>query len=322
MQLMDGAHPLQGLRFAGKSPLLVLNMRLASHPEYFLTAREIVRRVKASLDDLVLVRDAQLDLAPIRQIHEKVREAWPLVVTITETWQQTILPNLTGEHLVVVHAGGLASNQWLKTLGPSESPLPLPEIALASEITNPDDFSSGTISIVNSLGRLLRQYGVSPPRTSGVNHSDGWKIGTLPQPWSNAQIGTLEGIMASSERWHWLGYSTNQWESFAQLSGQRKQDTTAAIPFDEVQEPLASAALVHFGEISQLANQWFSFLLDKAEKDSEGNLRLAPTSTGRRLAVRPSEVKEFLDCLNQLGRLTSISKLLRQGETLSRSRYE
>lgn len=322
MQFMNSQQPLEGIRIAGSKPLLLLNMRLASHPEYFATAREIVRRAKSSLEELILIQDAPADLGPFRLAHEQLKSVWPGIVSVTEDWQRRILPNLNGEHMVVIQSGGLASKNWLKDLGESESPLPLPEIALASGIDRSDDFSTGAVSIANAIGRMLSSYGIKPPKTKLGNPTDDWSIATLPETEGDPEVGKLQGILATSPRWNWLGYSMQQWESFARESKSPKGDVSKLIPFADADGPLASAALIDLGESSNLANQWLRFVLAKADVDSNGNLMIPPTSTGRKLTVTAAEVIEFFDCLNELGKLTSYSKAIEGGATLSRSRYQ
>ena len=92
--------------------------------------------------------------------------------------------------------------------------------------------------------------------------------------------------------------------------------------FHQVDGPLASAALVDFGGLAKLGNAWLSYLVDQGDNDDQGNLKIPPTATGRRLIVSAQEVKEFFDCLGLLGRLTSFSRATKDGHTLSRSRYD
>jgi hypothetical protein len=95
-------------------------------------------------------------------------------VSITEEWQKRILPNLDGEHLVLVRSGGL------------DTSLPLPDVALISGIRNPGDLGAGAISIGNSVGSMLSRLGVHPPFTPSSHQT---------------------------ERWNWLGNSPNQWQT-------------------------------------------------------------------------------------------------------------
>ena len=322
MHLLDSTHALDGIRRAGPDPLLILNVRLAPHPEYFLTSREIVRRIKASFEEFMRISDPGTDLGPFKPIEQQLRSVWPIVASITEEWQSRILPNFSGEHLVLVQAGGLQSNRWIPGLGESSKLLALPEASLASGITGPEEFGGGSISIVNSVGRLLNNYGIYLPKAPSLEQSNRWSLGTLPQTLGEAQVGTFQGILATGERWNWIGYSKTQWEAFAKVDGNPMQDPQSLIGFREVQGPLCSAALIDLGGLARLERQWLGFLLEKADLDADGNLQLPPTKTGRTLSVSPSEIMEFLDCFNTLGRLTSISTATGSGETLTRARYD
>ncbi|MFM8215412.1 MAG: hypothetical protein ACKN82_12310, partial [Pirellula sp.] len=283
MHLMDSTQVLEGIRRIGDDPLLVLNLRLGSHQEYFQTARAIVRRVKSNFEELMLIKDPEADLGPLRPIHQQLQAIWPMVVTITEEWQKRILPNLNGEHLVLVQSDGLGN------------PLPLPEVALVSGISNPDELGAGTASIVNAVGSLLGSLGVSTP---------------------------LSPHLHQTQRWNWLGNSKTQWQAFVEADKQPLDQAQRLLGFEETKGPLASAALIDFGRLSRLENLWLAGLLDQAPVDTEGNLSIPATASGRRLSITPAEVKEFLACMEALGRLTSFSKSDDQGRTLSRSWYD
>jgi hypothetical protein len=143
MHLLDSSHALDGIRRAGPDPLLILDVRLAPHPEYFLTSREIVRRIKASFEEFMRISDPGTDLGLFKPIEQQLRSVWPIVASITEEWQSRILPNFSGEHLVLVQAGGLQSNRWIPRLGESSKLLSLPEASLASGISSPEEFGGG-----------------------------------------------------------------------------------------------------------------------------------------------------------------------------------
>ncbi len=283
MHLMDSTQVLEGIRRIGDDPLLVLNLRLGSHQEYFQTAREIVRRIKSSFEELMLIRDPEADLGPLRPIHRQLQAVWPMVVTITEEWQKRILPNLNGEHMVLAQSDGLGSL------------LPLPEVALISRISNPDELGAGTISIADAVGSMLGTLGVSTP---------------------------LSPSLHQTPRWNWLGNSKTQWQSFVEADKRPLDQAVRLLGFEEAKGPLASAAMIDFGRLSRLENLWIAGVLGQAPVDTEGNLSIPTTASGRRLSITPAEVKEFLACMEALGRLTSFSKSDDQGRTLSRSRYD
>jgi len=321
-RLLDSTQRLEGIQRVGPDPLIVLNVRMASHPEYFATAREIVRRLKGSFEDFMRIGDSRVDLGPLRPIQEKVQAAWPMVVSMTEDWQRRILPNLSGEHLVLLQAGGLRSRNWLTNLGESSALLPMPEASLASRIADPEELSIGSMSIAKSFADLLGNYGIYLPEASALSLSDGWKLATLGQSFGQPQVGTLQGLYATGERWSWLGYSKGQWEAFARADKTPRIDGSTLLGFQEAQDPLATAALIDAGGLARLQNAWLGFLLEKSELDNEGCLRVPPTATGRRLAILPSELMEFLACFESLGRLTSFSRTIDTGDTLSKARYQ
>jgi hypothetical protein len=321
-RLLDSTQRLEGIQRVGPDPLIVLNVRMASHPEYFATAREIVRRLKGSFEDFMRIGDSRVDLGPLRPIQEKVQAAWPMVVSMTEDWQRRILPNLSGEHLVLLQAGGLQSRNWLTNLGESSALLPMPEASLASRIADPEELSIGSMSIAKSFADLLGNYGIYLPEASALSLSDGWKLATLGQSFGQPQVGTMQGLYATGERWNWLGYSKGQWEAFARADKTPRIDGSTLLGFQEAQDPLATAALIDAGGLARLQNAWLGFLLEKSELDNEGCLRVPPTATGRRLAILPSELMEFLACFESLGRLTSFSRTIDTGDTLSKARYQ
>jgi hypothetical protein len=321
-RLLDSTQRLEGIQRVGPDPLIVLNVRMASHPEYFATAREIVRRLKGSFEDFMRIGDSRVDLGPLRPIQEKVQAAWPMVVSMTEDWQRRILPNLSGEHLVLLQAGGLRSRNWLTNLGESSALLPMPEASLASRIADPEELSIGSMSIAKSFADLLGNYGIYLPEASALSLSDGWKLATLGQSFGQPQVGTMQGLYATGERWNWLGYSKGQWEAFARADKTPRIDGSTLLGFQEAQDPLATAALIDAGGLARLQNAWLGFLLEKSELDNEGCLRVPPTATGRRLAILPSELMEFLACFESLGRLTSFSRTIDTGDTLSKARYQ
>jgi hypothetical protein len=322
MHLMDSSRRLDGMRRVGPDPLLMLNMRLAPHPEYFNSARQIVRKLKGSFEELMQVKDPQTDLGPWKPVERQIKTLWPLVVGITQEWQNRILPNLNGEHLVVVHSGQLQSKNWLPMFGPSQESLPLPEAALVSGLGDSEEFHTGTISIVNAVGSMLGSYGIYPRVPPSLAQSESWSLGVLPQPWGQAEVGTFQGILATSPRWNWLGYSKDQWQTFTKEDQSPSNDAVKLLGFEQANGPVASAALIDLGGIACLENRWFAFLLEKAPTDPEGHLAIPPTATGRRLTLTGAEVQTFLDCFEQLGKLTSFSSSDPQGFTLLRARYE
>jgi hypothetical protein len=321
MRMMDSTQRLEGIRRVGPDPLLVLNVRMAPHPEYFATAREVVRRLKGSFEDFMRIDDNRVDLGPLRPIQQKVQALWPLVVSITEDWQRRILPNLSGEHLVHLRSGGLQSRRWWTSLGESTVLLPMPEAALASRIADPEQLGIGSMSIAKAVGDLLGNYGIDLPQASGLSLSDGWSLVTFGQSFGQPQIGTMQGLLATGQRWNWLGYSQRQWEDFASADLAPVVDGSALLGFQEARDPLATAALIDAGALAGLQNAWIGFFLEKAEVNDEGYLQLPPTATGRRLEIRPAELMEFLGCFETLGRLTSFSRTIDSGETFSKSRY-
>ena len=321
-RLLESTQRLEGIQRVGPDPLLVLNLRMASHPEYFATARQIVRRLKGSFEDFMRIGDSRVDLGPMRPIQEKVQAVWPMVVSITEDWQKRILPNLSGEHLVLLQAGGLQSRNWLTNLGESSVLLPMPEASLASRIADPEELGIGSMSIAKSVADLLGMYGIYLPEASAMSLSGGWKLATLGSNFGQPQVGTMQGLYATGERWNWLGYSKGQWEAFARADKSPRIDGEALLGFRESQNPLATAALIDAGGLARLQNAWLGFLLEKSDLDNEGYLRVPPTATGRRLAIRPTELMEFLACFETLGRLTSFSRTTDTGETLSKARYQ
>jgi hypothetical protein len=135
-------------------------------------------------------------------------------------------------------------------------------------------------------------------------------------------VGTFQGILATSPRWNWLGYSKDQWQTFTKEDQSPSNDAIKLLGFQQANGPLASAALIDFGGIARLENRWLAFLLEKAPTDTEGHLAIPPTATGRRLTLTRAEVQTFLDCFEQLGKLTSFSSSDPQGFTLLRARYE
>jgi hypothetical protein len=321
-RLLESTQRLEGIQRVGPDPLLVLNLRMASHPEYFATARQIVRRLKGSFEDFMRIGDSRVDLGPMRPIQEKVQAVWPMVVSITEDWQKRILPNLSGEHLVLLQAGGLQSRNWLTNLGESSVLLPMPEASLASRIADPEELGIGSMSIAKSVTDLLGIYGIYLPEASVMSLSGGWKLATLGSTIGQPQVGTMQGLYATGKRWNWLGYSKGQWEAFAKADKSPRIDGEALLGFRESQNPLATAALIDAGGLAKLQNAWLGFLLEKSDLDNEGYLRVPPTATGRRLAIRPTELMEFLACFETLGRLTSFSRTTDTGETLSKARYQ
>jgi hypothetical protein len=271
----------------------------------------------------MLIDEPGVDVGPLRPIAQQLRAVWPWVVSITEEWQRRILPSLNGEHLVLMQAGGLRSRRWLATLDETSGQLALPEVSLASGIGDADAFGAGSISIVNTIGSMLGSFGIYPPKQPSLSFlGDGWSLGTLPQTALKAEEGTLEGILATSERWNWIGYSKEQWKNFAAEDRKPSNNPARLLGFEQATGPLASAALIDFGGLSRLQNAWLGAWIDRAAVDDAGHLRIPPTSTGRRLDLTRGEIKEFLDCLDELGRLTSFSKATDQGETLSRSLYD
>ena len=320
MHLMESNHALEGIRRAGPDPLVILNMRLAPHPEYFNSARQIVSKIKESFEELILISYSQKDLGPLKLAYEQMQALWPIVVSVTQQWQTRILPNLNGEHLVVVHAGHLQSRNWLPML-PSKELLPLPEAALISGIDNPQEFQPATISVVNAIGQLLGSYGIYPPIAPKMSRSDGWNLGTLPLPWEPAQVGSLEGLLAASTHWNFVGYSKDQWQTFAREDLKPSTDAAKLLGFEQANGPLASAALIDLGGIARLGNRWLAFLLENAPTDAEGKLRIPSTNSGRKLTLTAAEIQEFLQCFEDLGRLTSFSKSSPVGHSLSRARY-
>lgn len=316
--LFDGRQPLEGLQRLGNRTLIALDLRLADHPEYFQTARQVVRRLRERLEGFLKIDPRELTRPSSVQAVQWALQHWPLLGELADAWEKQWLPSLGGEYVVAMQMGGLSSHQWHPALPRSESPLVLPEVGLMASVRDADRLRVGAKElrdvVVGWMGRLPlkesdreRWMDLVPKRDT--NGSSAMELFRTALPLEPTLAAAIQPSFGLGKEWLMLAYSADQIGSF-----QSSQPLAKGGFAMDAAVPAASAAYIDVGGILREARGWLQFGLMQVQPTLDGALPLPPNASGRTVSITPSDVLEFWDVLSELGEFASMSHIDANGQ--------
>jgi hypothetical protein len=321
--LQDGSKPLSLLQHVGGDPLMMLVSRLQNKPEYFQLMRQIVQRFKKHLDTAMTTDLENSD--ELKKAKPVLDMAWPLLVRLADAWESKFLPAFGGEHGIVMHATHLAAKQWWNEMPSSDVPLPLPEIALISEVNDVAKIKDGfkeVISVCDEVVDLARKadpdfvpsnYRI--PQPSKSESAAGEKIGyPIPDDCPAPKTMMPHGLFAGRNLY--LAYSEKQSELVAQSSelkiGRGVIDSSL---------PLASASYLNIGQILAAGKPWLRYALMQSQEDLDRSLIDSDVDELSAYAITSNDVLSIWNALESIGKFSSVTTIQKDGSTILRSAY-
>lgn len=283
--VMDGTAPLEASSSISENPLLILNVRLAQHPEFFDVAKDIVRRLRMRLREATKLDDSGWDLRPVVDLYRRIEIAWPSVEFYTEIWEKRLLPGWNGEHCFVVDSGTVDARGWLPSNLRSDKPLPMPEFAWVSGLRDskslefPVEFPSGTVKFAKN----------GPWVWIGIANE---LFMRFTEAESKLPVESKSGAKRIDVAWH-----------------------------PSPNGSLVTLARIDFGGWGDLAGEWLEVFIEQVPLNDAGVLRIPATKTGRLFEWTREDVWEFAEEFGALGALTSWSWVGEGGSMYSRSTY-
>ncbi|MCU0709858.1 MAG: hypothetical protein MUF23_16365 [Pirellula sp.] len=318
--VFDGSKPLRGLQFFGAEPLVVLNVRLANHPEYFATARSIVRRIKSRLDDLTEVDSDDLPDPRWKELAELVHSAWPTVTRATDLWQQQILPTMNGEHVFVLHSGNVTSQQWHPKLPVSDVPLPIPEVSILTgirdreawiqAIRNARDLTQQTLNAV-SASATAPQIPI-PQRTD----SNGLTTWGFPIPDDCPAPKSMMPRLIVGNDWSLITYSDSQAREMMASS-----EPSIGLSLFRTDLPAAKAAWIDLGGLAKIETPWIDYALKQFKSALEDPTVITVFDTAFTINLQAEDILNAWRCLEVSGQMASWTTAQGDGSSLTRAMY-
>ena len=135
-EYVDGSKPLTILNHVGGDPLIVAAGRSKITPESYDLCFKWLKRAGHYAD--YFARREISDDEQLRQYEEFVKQATPLLERAETVTREVLIPALADGQGALVIDAKLTSKQWAESLPPSETPLPVPEIAMVYGISDAD----------------------------------------------------------------------------------------------------------------------------------------------------------------------------------------
>ncbi len=322
-RLFAGSGPLKGASHWGARPLVVLDVKLAEHPEYFTTSRSIVRRIKQRLDDLKGVPVRDLPDPRWSEFLSAVDRVWPNVLQGAEWWQNEVLPNMNGEHVFVLHADGLSSLQWHPEMPKAKELLPIPEIAILTGIRSRDGWVQTLRGARDLVGNLL---GPSPEDNAGEpsilekirrpvrSDHNGEIVFGYPIPESCPAPKSMMPRVQIGPHWSILSYSDSQ-----MLDVSTPSSPSVGNGLFQVREGIAKGAWVDLGGLSRMATPWIEYAIDQNPRVFSAPKPLSIFATEFNIDIKPEDLVKAWRTLEGLGQMSSVTTIGEDGSSYSRS---
>jgi len=325
--LMDASSKLVSLEHVGGDPLMMVATKLQDHPEYFQLIRKIVQKAKARFDEAVEVDWSELnDDVDIKEAKQVVDIAWPFLVRIADTWEKKFLPSMSGEHAIILSAGNLVAEQWIKDMPPSSEPLPLIELATVTALKDKALFQSGfedLFSIGDDIVDMMRKQdpnsvpaGYSIPRPTKSQTSLGDKFG-YPIPTDYPVPKEMMPQMLFSSDFAVGTYSDKQAEALATSTPLK-----IAQGIIDVSANQANASYIAFGRLFQFATPWLRYAMSQSMEDLNDSIKdPSMPEDFSNYDLTANDVLALYGVLGSIGDLASSTISNGSGGTVTRSVY-
>ncbi|XZE34530.1 hypothetical protein SH501x_005353 [Pirellulaceae bacterium SH501] len=323
---LDGSAALSGLQHVSGSPIAMVVTRVQKHPEYFEFSKAIAMKAKKYFDrfvELDIVKgDEKEDLLEAKQV---IDQAWPLIVRLSKAWEESFAPALDGESGMVLSYGNLAAKQWVQDMPPSDVPLPLPEIASITKISNADKLKQGFVEVFDVFDEIVAivrekhpesvPSGYSVPRPSEVPTSMGEKYG-YPIPEDCPVPKTMMPQALIHDGYLVISYSDLQTEALA-----KKTSLTVGKGVIGDSAALANASYVHFGKLFAMCRPWARYGFTQAIPDLDASLIDTPDPLLQQYTLTANDLLSLWSTVEALGEISSTTTVEKNGETVTRSVY-
>lgn len=325
-ELLDGSAALSGLQHVSGSPIAMVVTRVQKHPEYFEFSKAIAMKAKKYFDrfvelDIVQGNEKE-ELLEAKQVIDK---AWPLIVRLSKTWEESFAPALDGESGMVLSYGNLAAKQWVQDMPPSDVPLPLPEMASITKVTNADKLKQGFVEVFDLFDEvvaLVREKhpesipsGYSVPRPTEVPTSMGEKYG-YPIPEDCPVPKTMMPQALLHDGYLVITYSDLQTEALA-----KKTPLVVGKGVIDAAKPLANASYVHLGKLFAMCRPWARYGFTQAIPDMDASLIETPEPMLQECTLTANDLLSLWSAVEALGEISSTTTVESNGETVTRAVY-
>ncbi len=268
--LFDGSKKLDILQHVGKDPYAFFAWREQYHLDWVKFAREVAQKVRGYLEAAVDSEVIEGEQAQQTQLF--LEKGWPLLSRLADLVEQNFVPaTKDGQHAFVLQFGNLESEQWFKDMPRSDEPLPLPEFASITGVSDKQLLIDGFIGVFSwgdSIVELLRELepnsvpsGYSIPRPEHVSHSKGDKyMYAIPDDCPVPKEMALQAII--DDHYMICSYSEKLTDEIAGSSS-----TSVASQVIDSRQNLASASYVNFGRIAKAMTPWIRYAIITQFKD-------------------------------------------------------
>lgn len=316
--LLDGSKPLDILQHVGESPVMMVALRHQYHPEWFQLSREIVKKAKNYLEGF---RDSgMVDEGNKNELNLVLDKGWPILARVADIIESKFLPaTKDGQHAWVLSLGNLKSKQWVKDMPESKNPLPLPEFATVTSLSDKDLLVSGFVelfSVFDSVVETVREvnpdsvpsgYAIPRPEKS----SDGTYRYAIPDdcpvPKEMApQVSIDEKVMVTT-------YSDKQ---TAALSSTKKLKVGSNLI--DPSKPMAAASFIDLGTMSEMATPWIRYAFELQFPDEDAVLN---EDVPDMPAMKVKDVMQIWGAFSKLGKFSSTTTVEKDGSTLTHWSY-
>ena len=321
--VFTGNGPMRGASHWGTRPLIVLDIKLAEHPEYFATSRSIVRRVKQRLDDLKRVPVRELPEPRWSEFLASVDRVWPTLFQWAQWWQNEVLPNMNGEHALVLQANGLSSLQWHPDMPQANELLPIPEVAILTGIRNRDGWVQTLRGARDLLSRLLgtgqgdKAVELFVPeqilRPVRSDHNGAITFG-YPIPESCPAPKSMMPRVQIDGNWSILSYSDSQ-----MLDVSNPSSPSIGNGLFQPSEGIAKGAYVDLGGLSRMLTPWIQYAIDQNPRGFSSQVPFSVFATEFNIDIKPEDITNAWRTLEGLGQMSSVTTIGEDGSSYSRS---
>jgi hypothetical protein len=312
--LLDGSKPLSILDHLGGDPMIFLAQRHQYHPEWFGSARKIVRKMRIYLEGLS--ESETLSASDAQRLSILLDEQWPNLEQIANAWQDKFLPGTRdGQFAIAVASGNLAQRQWASWMPESSEALPVPEAMLVTGVSDSQLVEDGfvatyqaanqTVDVLRKInpGRIPDDYSIPLPDHETIPTGDRF---FYPIPDNCPAPKAMTPQVRLGKQWLSIGYSDPQ--CGAALEGTPLKDR--AFWWDGSQ-PMAGASHIHLGKILESILPWVRYGVGRVvDGDLDRNLlERAPES----LRLTAGELFEITEPLKRFGSWTATTESKEQG---------
>jgi hypothetical protein len=311
--LADGSQPLELLSHTGGNPIAMLVGRNSYRPEFFQLSREIVRKAKGYLEAYANSDDVSTN--DKREIGVVIDKAFPLLARAADVWETQILPaTKDGQFAWVFSQGNLSSVQWVDGMAPSDDPLPLPEFAIATGVSDKDMLIAGfedLYAIADDAVEAVREQnedaipeGYSVPRPEAKQVA-GYESFAYALPTELGALSTLAPQAVFADHVAVYGYSNEQAIKLIKESKFGVADWIIDPSAD-----LYAASYIDEGRLIEFLTPWIRYGIVSATGDV--NEYIAPPQDGF-VGITGKDVLQIWSALTKSGEIGSTTTASENG---------